>query len=323
MATVQVDIEEGYSASHDLLSGWDYTRVGLVDELPVGLSTDDLITQAEAIMISVVGDRGTKYQMGSSGIFVYLKAFVPEIRSPNCVMFRIVYHGYPLLQYEFDAALTQIESNVDTNSTPIATSYKYPTHYSDTAKAGHRFVQGAMVARDENEPVFSVTFMVVRGSITVFIRGKQFMLFNANATDMMTVIGAFGGTCNNDVYTIGQITGTKHQWKIVKVSSTSPDQGLTYYAKMYFQFRHVGWDKTVTFIDPGTGQPPPDLILSTVKVTDNTFPQYAGIPPVGADQIVIDSGTPDIGSTIAFTVSESKFPSFGDVQNATFPIVAN
>ena len=331
MAIVTLDCKEGYSASHDLLTGWDYTRIAMVEDLAYGGSTDDLITQAEAALSAtydpspgsitgVVGQRGSKYNMGSGGVTVYLKAFVPDVVGPNSVEFRIVYRGYPILVYEFDGSLNQIEANIDVNQNPIAVSYTYNSSYGTTSnggdsnKANHRYVQSVLVQRDEPEPVFTVRFLVVTGNLSTHVRGQDLNLFNANATDCMTAIGSFSGTCNDDTYTIGIITGTKHQWKIVRVTGVSRDQGLTYEASMSFQFRPSGWDKTVTFINPDTGQPPPDLVVSTVKVTDPAFPQYAGIPP---------TATPDIGSTIAATADESTFPSFGDAMNATFPLVKN
>lgn len=322
MASITLDIEEGHSASHDLISGWDYTRAAMVEGLSPALSTDDLIVQSEALLVAAVGNRGSRYQMGSSGIYVYLKAFVPEIivgsdlLPTGAVKYRIVYRGYPILLYEFDGALNQVEANLDTNGTIIAVSYTYPANYNtgNTSLAGTRQIQSVLIQRDEPEPIFSFSFLVTSGSLSVHIRGHDFILTNANATDIMSAIVAFSGTCNDATYTIGVIVGTKHQWKIVHVAADSKDQGLTYYAKMYMQYRPSGWDKTATFINPDTGRPPADLIVSNVKVTDSQFPQYAGNQ---------STGTPDIGSTLAFTVDESTFPSFGSYPGATFPDVNN
>jgi hypothetical protein len=333
MATVQLDFEEGFSASHDFLTGWDYTRMAIVEGIPTTTSTDDLITQAELLLTNtpdpssgsltgIIGTRGSKYSMGDSGIHVYLKAFVPEIKSPNCVMFRIVYRGYPKLTYSLGGSLNQIESNLDVNQNPIIVSYTYNSSYGSMnngggtpAFAGQRQIQGVMTPRDSYEPAFSVKFLIVAGSnLSAYIRGQNYTITNGDGTSLMTLVGMFKGTCNNAPYQIGIINGTKHQWKIVDVTGTSDDQGLTYIVTMTFQFRPTGWDKTVTFINPDTGMPPPDLILSTVQVTDGTFPQYASKP--GASTVV------DIGATIAATADESTFPSFG-FTGTTFPDVNN
>lgn len=330
MAIVTLDIEEGHAASHDLMSGWDYTRVAMIESLGFSSSTDDLIVQAEVALIAAadpsdgsingtVGGRGTKYKMGSSGANVFLKSFSHEVISPNCVKSRIIYRGYPILVYDFDASLNQRESNIDVKKNVISVSYTYPADYGsdgnggDTQKAGKRFVQGKFSQRDEFEAAFTVHFLVVAGNLTVHARGQTLTLTNDNATNLMTAIGAYNGCCNDDVYTIGVITGTKHQWQI-RVRGVSHDQGLTYEASMSFLYRPSGWDKTETFINPDTGGPPPDLIISTKKVTDSDWPEYAGIPP---------ASTPDIGQTIAATADEATFPSFGDVSGATFPTVQN
>ena len=335
MAIVTLDYEEGYSASHDIITGWDYTRIALVEQIVSSTSADDLITQAEAALIAapdssvgsitgVVGKRGSKYRMGSGGgfgsaandVYVFIKAFVPEIVSPTCVKFHIVYRGYPVLTYEIDGCVSQIESNIDIYKTVMSVSYTYPSDYVGSQNAGQQYVQGVLVPRDEPEPVFTVRFMVVPGNLSVYIRGQNFNLVNANATDLMTAIAAFGGTVNNANYSIGIITGTLHQWKIVSVRASSEDQGLTYHAAMSFQFRSLGWDKALTFINPDTGLPPADLVVSKVKVTDGlAFPEYSWL--------TTDGSQPDIGSTIAATADESTFPSFGDVTNATFPKVNN
>ena len=89
---------------------------------------------------------------------------------------------------------------------------------------------------------------------------------------------------------------------MINVKGHSDDQGLTYQAEMSFHYRPSGWDATATYISRYTGQPPGDAVISTVKASDNTFPQYAGN---------YAAGTPDIGQTLAATADESTFPSFG------------
>lgn len=343
------DVKEGFSASHDLLTGWDYTRVvvqeDIDDEGTAFSSTDDLINWAEGLLIAhadpsvgsisgFVGDRGSSYQMGDDGPIVYLKAFVPEVLSPTAIKWMIVYRGFPLLAYEGDGALGSFESNLDNRANSstgslgntITVSYTYPANYGqddnggDTSKAGKRYIQSVFLQRDSFEPVFSVRFLIVRGDLVTRIRGVDNPpLVDRPATELMTAIVMYTGTCNDDDWTIGVLTGSPHQWKIIRVAASSRDQGLTYDATMSFQYRERGWDKTATFINPDTGLPPPDLKRSTViDVSDPRFPEYAGIPP---------ATTPDIGQTIAATADESTFPKFGTFANGgagpLFPDVVN
>lgn len=259
---VQVDILEGSSASHHITQGWAITRVAVITGLNADASADTakLYNDALTALIAVVGDRGS--QCPSISVPTYLEEFIPELLSPESVKIRIVYKGYPLPTYEFNAGLSQVESNVDAQGHPITVAYTYPDDYAlDPRKAGLTITQGGMVSRPVSEPAFTIRFLVTSGTIPTQVINGVFFNFPGvrTATEIMTYLAAYEGTVNSNYYQIGLISGAPHQWMVTSVRGVSRDGGDSYEASMTFQFRAATWDQLVTYINPDDGKPPPDL----------------------------------------------------------------
>lgn len=258
-----VDIIEGTVGSHHIIAGWALTRVAVVSGIDTNANAIALLSSACDAVIAVVGDRGST--MLVDGVQIYLEQFIPEAVDDKSVRIRIVYKGYPAAQYELDACLTQVESNLDAFGNPITVGYMYtdPSGGSSGAyfydpkkvqwcKTNGPMIQGGMLSRPVPEATFTVKWIVTAGTIAgVSHTALEVMSWYA----MM-----FEGKINDAPYTIGLLTGAKHCWMIPRVHGHSRDGGFTYEASMTFHYREAGWDPMVIYTDPETGKPPKDLV---------------------------------------------------------------
>lgn len=276
---VKFDNIEGTDAARALGPGWSLTRTcvvsGIAPTSENGDVTAAMFNEALNAVITIVGDRGSASQdIPQSN---YLDNFKPDIKGPGVVHVAIHYRGYPLPRYEFEGALSQVETYRDLDGVPISVSYTYPANYATThpgspERAGTTLQQGCKAPLMLPEPCFTVNWLVTAGSLAG--------VGAASATDMMTHYGMFMGTVNKDPYTLGVIDGEARTWKVVRVRGTSRDGGNTYEASMTFQYRKRTWDVPVTFVNPDDGTPPPDLVANTgykmVPLSEEvTFPTFA------------------------------------------------
>ena len=281
--TISLDNLEGSAASHHVTQGWAMTQSAVIEGLNPGNTWDTptIYNIALNALISIVGDRGSPCP--SLPVPTYLEQFIPDLISSNAVKIRIVYKGYPLPTYEFDGASNQVETNLNANGNQMYTQYTYPSDYHPDPRrvAGTTSVQGGLVSIHVTEPIFTVRFIVTAGTVgpqtidgeTTYYGGEL------SATEIMTWLAAFENCTNANTYTIGLLVGTWHQWKITNVRGSSKDGGQSYEASVTFQFRWNTWDEQVTFINPDTGKPPPDLIAGVgyyqpQALFDAIFPDF-------------------------------------------------
>lgn len=306
MAVVELDILEGTAASHKLNEGWTITRVATVTELnPNGsMDTAQLLQAAEAAVVALTGPRGSPCP--NLSVLTYLDQFLPEMISHQAVKMRIVYKGYPLPQFEFEASLNQVEANLDVNQVPIVVSYTYPDDYAlDPRKSGLKVFQGGLVQVPTPEASFTIHFIIVPTfRLNVTIRGTHYVSNGTwTSTDIFSAIALYEGTTNRLAYSFGKITGDSHQWLVTRVRGISRDGGLTYEASITYQYREQRWDPLVVYINPDDGKPPSDLIYKD--------PYQNGSP--GNFQYA--DNTHDIGATLANVLVESDFIDFAFAGN--------
>lgn len=274
--TVEVDILEGTAASHDLVSGWEITRIAIVTGLSASATSPAKIAAAETAVIAVTGDRGAVCP--TIAVPTYLVRFVHELVGDGTTdKVKILYKGYPRAVYEFDGSLNQVETNLDSNGDPIEVSYTYPANYPlDEQKRNILVTQGGFITRAVPEPIFTVRWV----QTAIVVEEEPW-----TATDAMTQLKLdYEGKVNDAEYSIGRLTGSARTWLIEKISGTTRDGGLTYEAAMTFHYRGNTWDTQVTFINPDDGLPPADLIANTgYKIYSAyptaTFPSFSALFP--------------------------------------------
>ena len=274
---VQLDTLEGANARRNITGGWSITQVAVVTGLNASHTDDtaELYDAAIKAVAAITGDRGSQC-VSIADVPTYLEEFIPEIMNLETVRVHIIYKGYPAPVYEFDGALTQIETFRFKDGTPIVTTYTYPTGYPinparlNPDGSGRTLTQGCKVPMPLCEPCFTVHWIVTAGTLAGY--------GDVSATDMMTHYGSMEGKVNASTYTIGIVVGTARQWMITRVHGVSRNGGVTFEASMTFQFRggwvvnadpdHVppiagvprSWDPVATFVNPDDGNPPPDLV---------------------------------------------------------------
>lgn len=137
--------------------------------------------------------------------------------------------------------------------TPITVQYTYPATYKyDDALQGQTVTQGAAVSVMRHAGEYKAT-----GTITLTANTPEVLKAN------------FDGYINSAEWK-GNAIGT--------VMCTGCDyETVDYAAKRYrftfsFQYKEQGWQPEVVFVDPNTGQPPPDLVSGTGRKTITWYP---------------------------------------------------
>jgi hypothetical protein len=257
-STVQVDILEGASYHHDLHGGLEITRVAIVTELTVAADHAALCTAAEAAVVAVVGARGSTWS--STSATVYLKRFSVKVLGATACQVDIIYQGYPVVVYEFDGGLNQVQSNLDVSGTVVTVQYEYPSGYDalhgTTGLDGTTETQPAIVSRTVPEPTFSVRMTLGAGTIG----GVQ-----KTASEMLSYYKyTYEGKVNsNSSYGVGYLVSGIRTWLVEKISGTTHNGGLTYEMIVVLHQRMQSWDELVIFTDPRTGKPPDGLVAGT------------------------------------------------------------
>ena len=281
MATVQIDITEGAVGSHDLVDGWDVVRTAVVWDLNSDGSRDTagIITDAENAVATITGPRGMSYGTSPSGAWTppyttvptdwvtnqfsvgtFLKEFKTDIIAPTVARVKIIYKGYALARYEFGGSLNMVPTNLDVNGNPLRSTYTYPDPYpANPSLAGKTVTQGCMTTTPVPESTFSIKYVVTAGKIGGV---------DKTAMEILTYFKTLmEGKINAVAYPVGYIPGEIHCVMCEKVDGTSRDGGITFDMTVLFHYRSRTWDTTCTFIDPTTGQPPPDFTPAAPKQT--------------------------------------------------------
>ena len=271
-AVVTLGIVEGASGHHDIQRGWELTQVSVVRGLNAGgtLDTFGLGHAAIEAVASITGGRGaagplqpagsdnTPWLSGNAAALIptYIVGFAFEPMGAFAAKVRTTYHGFPLPVFEFGGGLNEYQTNIAVGGTPITVSYDYPADYALNIRLqGTTQTQGVMLSRPVPEPCFTLRLIVTSGLIGNAV---------VNASEMMSYYKfAFEGKINSNVYGMGFLMGVPHTWLCEQVHGTSHDGGQTYEASLTFHYKPNGWDPMATYINPDTGQPPPDLVAGT------------------------------------------------------------
>lgn len=256
MPVVQLDTIEGAAAQHDIIGGWDATRVAIVTGLNADgtLNSLQLFQAAVNAVAQITGDRGTvvwdfaDLETGEP-VAVYLARFVlEELIGATGARIKIVYRGFPRAVLEFGGSLNQIETNRDVLGNPIVVYYTYPATYTlDLKKRGTRIPQGGLVPRPMPEAIVSVHWIVTANGMM-------------SASNTITWYKAlYEGSINALPYAVGYLYGAPHTWLVERIDGVTRNGGQTYEATMVMHYRAITWDPVATFINPDDGKPPPDL----------------------------------------------------------------
>lgn len=61
------------------------------------------------------------------------------------------------------------------------------------------------------------------------------------------------------INSVAWASGKKHQWLCTRIDSLTEDNGASWTVDYEFQFNPDGWDPDVSYVDPRTNKPPPDV----------------------------------------------------------------
>lgn len=263
-AVVYLDRLDGERATHMLIQGWAITRGATVAKLIGAQNIGQLLSMAEAALVAEVGERGDPCP--DISVPTYLEQFGYEVIDNETVKATIIYKGFPALQIEFSASMSQVESNIDRFGNIILVTYKYPNDYLlDPRKAGKVIKQGGMISKPQPELIFSIKFTCTSGINSV------------------TALCAIEGFVNANVWRIGTIPGNPRTWMAERIRAVSKD-GFSYDMDCAFHYRSQGWDPLVTYINPDDGKPPPNLVQSNPTTWLDPAGNISAYTPQGPQQ---------------------------------------
>lgn len=231
-------------------SGWHFTQEGgTIIENAVASDVQGqgqwLIWNAYLMLVANGIDIGTVHN-------VVVTAFVTDIEptavSHNTVTFRITYKEYrfPTSVIEVGSSVAQVETDKDAFGERVTVQYTYPDDYEWNAYLkGVTKTQTGLLSKIQPEPSITITR---REMITGFDLTSKKLIFE--------------GTTNEAGWEL-EPDALRDQWLCTSIVGRSQDNGRTYDVTYTFQYRRDTWNETVRFIDPGTGQPPSDLVSGT------------------------------------------------------------
>ena len=141
------------------------------------------------------------------------------------------------------ASLTQVETEKDIHGNLIQVSYTYPADYPYAT-----YLQSQTVTTGAKVTVMQPELTLV----AVGTLQRDFPHYEAAQWIYRTNSTAWGGASAGR-WLCADVQSELHDY------STSP---TTYKFRFTFQYNPHGWNPSVRFIDPNTGQPPPDLVAN-------------------------------------------------------------
>ena len=249
--------QEGLSGSSSIADGWRFSIPFIVMGLNQSKtdSPQKVIADSRAAVIAITGDRGSS----CPGIVVpygwppYLDSFSFDdvnMQETAVVKGKINYRGYQMTQFRIGSSMFEAQTNIDKDGAAIVVDYTYPADYTvQPLWAGEIApTQGGLVSDPQPETPITMTFLLVSSGLTSAL--EQATAFNQK----------YVGKVNASTYRIGSIDGAARTWRCTSGTSSSTDGGRTMWYELTLTYREIGWDQLVTWIDPFTGKPPPDLI---------------------------------------------------------------
>ena len=211
--------------------------------------------------------------------------FEPQAITADAVQIRLVYKEYP---YSSDdvirvgATISQVVANLvflinqttDERATELSdmkVKYTFPADYEVVKYAGKTFEKGVEASRFTADRTISVT--------------RQYPSSVLDGQGINDLARSYVGKTNASDWEMTPGDALR-SWLCAGIEGISNDNGLSYVVAYSFQHRGDGWDKTVIYIDPNDGRPPPDIEFG-VGNTISSKNKYAVQESVDFNAIIV------------------------------------
>lgn len=258
MATVYTDLVDGFTVTQTPL-GYSITKKELVDGL-TGSTGDDKINNAITATAHILGEQHSIYTDS------YIQSITATAISSSQVEVTMQYEPMTNIpdNVQISNRVTSSDTNKDYNDSAIEVAYTYPTDYQANPElAGKTDTVGKQLQKQIPTTCVSIT--------------------RREASTGNTLIGlsaSFVGTLNASGWTY--LSGDEKDWLCTGIDSTfvgyvyDSVDGLKWMFDVTYNFEKQlgGWDTSVVYIMPDTGEPPaPDTWES--GVTNKNIQLYA------------------------------------------------
>jgi len=263
--TVKLDLIDG-SSGKKTVNGWEeIERIATVTGA-TGSGHTKIINAATVSGVPVIGDA----HPGLRDCFLY--EIVPTPSDSDTVRLRLLYKQQrlrvgvssspsalpPLLvpkynTVEVGATLSQVETNYDRLGNKIEVNYTYPVEYKKPSDppAGAPHKSSPTVARLLPEHHMSV-------------RKQEFANPSQKALDYV-------GHVNSGPWSLHS-SATAGTWLCTGITGMSNDGQTTWDVVYIFQYRPDTWRLLAQFIDPNTGDPPPEKTAAETAALKAKYP---------------------------------------------------
>lgn len=253
MAVTYKDLIEGDAAAYTR-RGWEtVTRVAVVDEITPTLNGHAKILAAFTQLGVDIGFQHPSFTAN------YITSINPSSISSEAVSFIVTYEQMEGFADELSGggSLIQVETNLDRNGNVIELSYTFSEDYDIDAKyAGQTDIISKLVQIDDNVAPFSIK----RREIFTTIEKPQDL--------SETYVGRLNSSNWKPVF-----DGAPRKWKCVGIDynyiiPVFKDSQKRYAYDMLYQFQYnkEGWDTTLVYTDPNTGNPPTNATPQTFEI---------------------------------------------------------
>jgi len=245
-----IDIIDG-TRGRLTVEGWELERVATVYGL-TGTASAKILNATIVTGMPSLGDAHPGY----SGAF--LQEILPEALDDDTVKLRLIYRVPQLQRWqpsldtvEVGGTLSQVDTNKyisaqdgdDITRSLISVQYAYPSDYEYSQALQSKTVDQS-------------------GLVSKLIPEHSLIITKLEYTNPSPIAKNYIGTVNSGPWTL-DLTADARQWLCTGIIGRSDDGGTIYKTTYSFQYREDTWDVTVTFIDPYTGRPPPDVVDDT------------------------------------------------------------
>ena len=246
MAVTQALIEG--SGWHLDRQGWRIVENFIVSDVNAGTNAAAMIPAAYQQLVQQNIDINLSHAIFTTAFCTDIE---PAAIANDAVTFRVTYKEYEMPDpvIEISSSVAQVETDKNAAGVQQTTSYTYPSDYKwNTDLQGVTQTSTGLISKIMPEPAISISRreMPVGGGRELIVRKL-----------------IYEGHVNMNTWGLVPDSSEPKTWLCTGIGARTQDRGITYDVTYNFQYRADTWDHTIRFLDPGTGQPPSDLVEGT------------------------------------------------------------
>ena len=226
------------------------TRMVLVEGL-ISSNGYDRIKEAVLELFTQTGIQiGSQHPSESAAI---LRTITPESLDTTVVHLKLEYKTDKAMipVYQIGGSVESQQVNEDADGDAIEVWYDYPEDYPEQERAGKQEKTGVIISK------------FVPRTVLQIVRTEYFDLDGftpITADQILQRAKNYMGKVNSVAWNVDTVAGVR-SWLCTQIVGTTSDYSFSFKVTYTFVYNEDQWKQRVSFIDPNTGKPPPDIAL--------------------------------------------------------------